>query len=76
MDQRLAYVYDGASRNPLGYGKPRGLKTIHLARTRQILTPELEFIPAYRVWLRPDIAQHTVTLLYVELCPAEDMDIG
>ena len=38
--------------------------------------PTLEFIQAYRVWLRPDITAHTVTLLYVELCPAEELDLA
>jgi hypothetical protein len=76
MDEILASVYEGATRNPLGYRVPPGMKKTRIARTRQVLTIDWDFIPAFRVWLRADVETHTVTLLYVELCPAEDMELG
>jgi hypothetical protein len=62
----------GLKRNPLGYPLVPGLSSIHLAKTR-LRVMEGTWVPALRMWFRPEHADRTVVKLYVEPCPPDDM---
>lgn len=75
VDRALAPIMSGIYGNPLGYAVVPGSNGIRLARTRLVID-KLELIQALRVWFRVNEATQTVYLLYAEIAPPEDMEIG
>ena len=74
MDTALAAVMYALNRNPAGFPQTDAFG-IYLAKTK-IRVSEGYYIPSYRLWFKVDGAARDVTLLWVDLAPAEDMGFG
>lgn len=75
VDSALANVTYALHRNPLGFHKLPGTKSIYVAKTKLRITGT-KVIPAYMLYFRLDADDEIVCKLWVEMCPPSDMIYG
>lgn len=75
FDQALAPIDYALNQNPTGFRLVPGSSFLYLAKTKLRLNG-LEVIPSFRLWFRINEESRTVTKLWVEIAPPEDMGIG
>ena len=72
IDEALASITYALHRNPTGFSKIPGHRSLYIAKTKLRLTLS-EIIPSYRRWFAADEASRTVRKLWIEMTPPEDM---
>lgn len=75
VDAALSNVTYALHRNPLGFHKLPGTKSVYIAKTKLRITG-LKAIPAYRLFFRVDVGESVVSKLWVEMCPPSEMLFG
>lgn len=75
VDEITAHIDYALHRNPAGFHKVPGTRSIHVAKTKLRLVG-LVVVPAYRMFVRIDYEQECVFKLWIELCPPGDMAYG
>ena len=75
IDEALAPIMNAIEGNPYVFDEVPGGNGVRLARTT-IQIKDLNLIPSMWLWFRVSAAYHTISLLYVEYAPPEDMGYG
>lgn len=73
IDVALHFIDYALSRNPLGFPLVPGFTSIHLAKTKVIVS-SIDIIPAFRLWFRPEARDRIVHKLWIELTPIADLE--
>jgi hypothetical protein len=75
VDAALANITYALHRNPIGFHKLHGTRSIYIAKTKLRIT-EVKIIPAYRLYFRVEFEERVVCKLWVEMCHPSDMLYG